>query len=107
MPPPLFRSKTMQNSQNSLSGASTTATATDGIDRIKELLNSAIDTTYSHTNLVGNAINRIAGHRPKEAHPSAPQPPISERSIYQLLGDLESAQRALSEELTRIREQLP
>lgn len=97
----------MQDSRNALSGASTSPIAADGIDRIKELLVSAIDTTHNHHNLVGNAINRIAGHRPKEALPANPQPPISERSIYQLLNDLESAQRALSEELARIREQLP
>lgn len=83
----------------------------DGIDRIKELLASAIDLGYSHIEQVRRAIDRIAGNNePKADNPigSLPSmPPLSNRTVYNLLGDLENMQRQMSVQLTRIREQLP
>lgn len=79
----------------------------DGIDRIKELLNSHIDHYSNALNLIENAITRIVGSTPMPVPPDAPRPPISERSIYNLLSDIESLDRRMSEQLARIREQLP
>lgn len=88
---------------------STDEKISDAIDRIKELLCSSIDLTQRHTEQVRNVIDRIAGLTPQEADrvKDFPIPPIHERSVFMLLNDLEQEQGRLSNELARIREQMP
>lgn len=80
----------------------------DGIDRIKELLNSAIDQGYHQVERVRRAIDRVAGPHPEESStPSAPYPPMPEQSVYFLLGRLCDMQSAMNRQLDRLREQMP
>lgn len=81
----------------------------DGIQRMKELLSSAISHGYGQTERIQNALDHIAGPAPKATttEATAPMPPLAARTIYSLLNDLELMQRRMDEQLNRMREQLP
>lgn len=94
----------------SIPGGATVA-APDAIVRIKELLNLAIDSEVSNVHRVQSILNELLGVLPTPEGncklPPTPNPPLKERSIYDLLAELETFQRAMDRQLSRIREQLP
>lgn len=79
----------------------------DGIDRIKELLNSHIDSLSNSNNIIEGVINRIIGATLMPTSAANPTPPLAERSIYNLINDIEMLDRRMNEQLARFRESLP
>ncbi len=79
----------------------------DAIDRQKELLCSAVDSIQSQTELLRRIFDRSLGSVPSKPSDTPPSPPYDVTSVNDWLGNLERSCRDLSNQVARVREQLP
>lgn len=82
----------------------------DAIDRMKELLRSAIDAVEHQTRIVNNAMDRALGTIPTPPASEKiglvpPSPSFEHTSLSWMFGDLERAHRDLANVIARLREQ--